>query len=71
MHGDPTVGYEVMPINVVYTAQKLKLTFVEWDSAQPAPQAAAYKAWLKSHLSQGHPIVWFPIVRTGGGGGGG
>ena len=63
MHGDSVVGYEVMPSNVVYTATKLRLQFSEWDSSQPSPQAAAYKMWLKMHLSAGHPIVWFPICK--------
>lgn len=63
VHGDPTVGYEVMPINVAYTAEHLRLNFDEWDYTRPAPQAAAYKAWLKSHLVEGEPIVWFPICK--------
>jgi len=63
MHGDPTVGYEVMPSNVAYTAAALRLNFVEWDYTQPSPQAPAFKAWLKTHLVAGHPIVWFPICK--------
>ena len=63
MHGDATVGYEVMPSNVAYTALKLKLSYDEWDSSQPSPQAAAYKSWLKKHLTSGHPIAWFPICK--------
>ena len=63
MHGDPTVGYEVMPSNVAYTAEKLRLRYSEWDSSQPAPQAPAYKRWLKAHLAAGHPIAWFPICK--------
>ena len=62
-HGDRTLGYEVMPSNVVATAEGLKLSYTEWDYTQPKPQAAAYKKWLKSHLVQGHPIVWFPICK--------
>jgi len=63
MHGDRTMGYEVMPINVAYTAKDLKLHYDEWDSSQRAPQAMAYKKWLKSHLVKGHPVVWFPICK--------
>jgi hypothetical protein len=63
MHGDTTVGYEVVPINAEYTATKLKLTVEMWDYTQPAPQAKAYKAWLKSHLVKGRSIVWFPICK--------
>jgi hypothetical protein len=63
MHGDPTVGYEVMPSNVAYTATALRLSFDEFDYTQPSPQAAAYKAWVKKHLAAGHPVVWFPICK--------
>ena len=63
MHGDATVGYEVMPSNVAYTAAALRLSYDEWDSAHPAPQAPAYKRWLKAHLVKGQPIVWFPICK--------
>lgn len=63
MHGDPTVGYEVMPSNVAYTAAALRLNFVEWDYTQPSPQAPAYKKWLKQHLAAGHPVVFFPICK--------
>lgn len=52
-----------MPINVAYTAAHLRLNYEEWDSSQPAPQAAAYKRWLKSHLAAGHAVVWFPICK--------
>jgi hypothetical protein len=41
MHGDTTLGYEVMPVNVAYTAAALKLNYIEWDSSAPKPQAAA------------------------------
>ena len=58
-----TVGFEVMPSNVAYTANALKLSFREWDSSQPSPQAPAYKKWLKANLVQGYPIVWFPICK--------
>ena len=63
MHGDTTVGFEVMPSNVAYTANALRLTFDEWDSSQPTPQAPLYKQWLKKHLSRGEPVVWFPICK--------
>jgi hypothetical protein len=63
MHGDSTVGFEVMPSNVAYTAHALRLKYAEWDYTQPTPQAPAYKRWLKAHLVQGHPIVWFPLCK--------
>ena len=63
MHGDRTVGFEVMPSNVAYTAAALRLTFSEWDWTLPQPQAAAYLSWLKRHLAAGSPVVWFPICK--------
>ena len=55
MHGDAALGYEVVPSNQAYTAEKLKLTFDEFDYTQPAPQAAAWKAFVKGHLVRGEP----------------
>lgn len=66
MHGDSSVGYEVMPDNVAFTAKNLKLRYDEWDYNQPIPQAHAYKAWLKSHLTKGEPVVFFPICKGDG-----
>ena len=63
MHGDTKLGYEVMPSNVAYTAASLKLSYEEWDYMQPAPQAKAFKVWLKKHLSKGRAIVWFPLCK--------
>jgi hypothetical protein len=63
MHGNPDLGYEVMPSNVAYTAEHLKLTYIEWDYTQPKPQSPAFKRWLKQMLVQGFPIVWFPICK--------
>lgn len=62
-HGTPSLGYEVLPSNVAETTANLKLEFDEFDYTQPKPQAAAFKAWIKSHLVQGHPIVWFPMCK--------
>lgn len=66
MHGSRTEGYEVMPINVEYTAEHLKYKHEQWDYNQRAPQATAFKKWLKSHLVQGQCIVWFPICKGDG-----
>jgi hypothetical protein len=63
MHGDTTVGFEVMPSNVAYTAAALKLRFDEWDFTAPAPQAPAYLRWLKKHLAAGAPVAFFPICK--------
>lgn len=62
-HGDPSGGYEILPSNVAESARNLGLLFDEWDHAQPKPQSEAFKRWLKAHLVQGHPIVWFPILQ--------
>lgn len=63
MHGDTTVGYEVVPSNVAYTAEHLKLTYSEWDYSQPAPQAQGFKKWIKYNLVKGSPVVWFPMCK--------
>ena len=66
MHGDSTLGYEVVPSNVAATAEGLKLTYDEWDYNSPKPQADAFKKWLKKHLAAGEPIVWFPMCKGDG-----
>ena len=63
MHGDTTVGFEVMPSNVAYTAAHLRLRFEEWDYNQPKPQAPAFKKWLKAQLAAQHPLAFFPICK--------
>lgn len=63
MHGDTTVGFEVMPSNVAYTAAALRLRYDEWDYSAPPPQAPAYLRWLKKHLAAGAPVAWFPICK--------
>ena len=63
MHGDSDLGYEILPINVGFTAGHLKLRYEEWDYNTTKPQAAAYKAWIKKHLVAGSPIVWFPMCK--------
>jgi hypothetical protein len=62
-NGSPAKGYEVLPSNVAESARHLKLKYHEWDYSQPKPQAPAYKRWLKLHLSQGHPVLWFPMCQ--------
>jgi hypothetical protein len=66
MHGSSTMGYEVMPSNVAYTAKHLRLTYDEFDYNLPTPQAAAYKKWLKKNLAKGNGVVWFPICKGDG-----
>ena len=73
MHGNPNpsncssdplgCGWEVMPSNVKYTADHLRLTSDEWDYTQPTPQADAWKKWAKAHLVQQHPIAFFPMCK--------
>lgn len=62
-NGSPGKGYEVLPSNVAETAQNLRLAYNQWDYTQKKPQAPAYKRWLKLHLSQGHPVIWFPMCK--------
>eukprot|EP01065_Artemidia_motanka_P017447 TRINITY_DN2091_c0_g1_i1.p1 TRINITY_DN2091_c0_g1~~TRINITY_DN2091_c0_g1_i1.p1 ORF type:complete len:355 (+),score=143.35 TRINITY_DN2091_c0_g1_i1:67-1131(+) len=62
-HGNAKEGFEVLPTNVAETARNLKLTYDEWDYNSTKPQADRYKAWLKKHLVQGHPVVWFIMCK--------
>jgi len=68
MHGssncsaDPLgCGWEVMPSNVKWTAEHLRLASDEFDYTQPSPQAAAWKCWAKHHLVKQHAIAFFPM----------
>uniref|UniRef100_A0A7S2F8Z7 Uncharacterized protein n=1 Tax=Octactis speculum TaxID=3111310 RepID=A0A7S2F8Z7_9STRA len=63
MHGDPDLGYEVVPTNIAYTAEMLKLAYDEWDYSEPSPQAAAWKKWTKGHLVKGQPVVMMPLCQ--------
>jgi hypothetical protein len=63
MHGNQILGYEIVPTDVAYTAAHLKLDYEEWDYNQSAPQAPAYKRWLKKNLVKGYPIVWMPLCK--------
>ena len=49
--------------NVKWTADHLRLKSVEWDYTQTSPQAPAWKAWVKSHLTKGQPVVFFPMCK--------
>jgi hypothetical protein len=56
-------GCEVGPENYAQTCAGLHLDCDVWDYSKPKPQAAAYKAWLKSHLAKGVPVVWVPMLK--------
>jgi hypothetical protein len=56
-------GCEVGPENYAQTCKGLRLDCDIWDYTQPKPQTTAYKAWLKSHLVKGTPIVWVPMLK--------
>jgi len=62
-HTDVGGGCEVGPENYGLTARNLKLDFEEWDYSQPAPQAPAFKKWIKSHLVKGSPVMWAPLLK--------
>jgi len=62
-HGSAKEGYEVLPGNIADSARNLKLAAEEWDYTQSKPQIEGYKRWLKKHLSQGHPVVMFPMCK--------
>jgi len=55
-------GCEVGPENYAETCRGLRLDCDVWDYMQPSPQTTAYKAWLKTHLAGGVPIVWAPML---------
>jgi len=63
-HTDKDGGCEVGPENYGLTARNLKLNFDEWDFTQLAPQAPAFKKWIKSHLVKGEPVMWAPILKN-------
>lgn len=62
-HGDTTSGFEVLPINVGYTAKMLRLTYDEFNYSLPKPQAQAFKQFLKKNLVHGNALVWFPMCK--------
>ena len=74
MHGNPDprtcntsnlgCGWEVMPSNVKYTADHLRLTSDEFDYRQPSPQATAWKKWAKAHLVKRHPVRFLRALRS-------
>lgn len=62
-HGDKTNGCEVGPENYAETAKGLKLKYDVWNYNQTKPQAPAFKAWIKSHLVKGAPVMWAPMEK--------
>lgn len=62
-HGNDKNGCEVGPENYGETAAGLRLNYDVWNYSQPQPQAAAFKAWIKAHLSVGHPVMWAPMEK--------
>eukprot|EP00928_Gymnodinium_smaydae_P062354 TRINITY_DN46239_c0_g1_i1.p1 TRINITY_DN46239_c0_g1~~TRINITY_DN46239_c0_g1_i1.p1 ORF type:complete len:380 (+),score=36.01 TRINITY_DN46239_c0_g1_i1:52-1140(+) len=64
-HQESGRGCEVGPENYADTAKGLRLNADVWDYMRPKPQAKAFKAWIKSHLVQGHPVMWAPMEKGG------
>jgi len=62
-HNETKEGCEVGPENYAETAKGLRLKYDVWDYTQPKPQAKAFKAWLKSHLVRGAPVMWAPMEK--------
>jgi len=62
-HKKPGEGCEVGPENYAETGKGLRLKFDVWDYTQPKPQAKAFKAWIKSHLVKGAPVMWAPMEK--------
>ena len=66
-HGSKADGFEVLPTNIEQSMTNLALTFESFDVMNTTkPQAPAYKKFLKQHLVQGHPVVWFVMCRGDG-----
>lgn len=57
------LGCEVGPENYEQTCAGLRLRCDVWDYSQPRPQASAFKRWMKSHLVNGIPVVWVPMLK--------
>lgn len=57
---------EIVETNIELALKNLKLTFDGWNyKTQPTPQLDAYLTWVKSHLTQGHGVVWMIMLNGG------
>eukprot|EP01060_Flectonema_neradi_P036374 TRINITY_DN6976_c2_g1_i1.p1 TRINITY_DN6976_c2_g1~~TRINITY_DN6976_c2_g1_i1.p1 ORF type:complete len:372 (+),score=52.37 TRINITY_DN6976_c2_g1_i1:68-1117(+) len=65
-HGNPQQGYEILPTNIEESLTNLALTFEAFDYNQPKPQSDSYKQFLKKHLTNQHPVVWFVMCKGDG-----
>lgn len=54
------VGNEILHVNIECALKTLKINVEAWDyHNEPRPQAKSYLIWLKKHLAQKHPAIWF------------
>jgi hypothetical protein len=61
---DPTQQQDVwVPDNSGPIFAALGLSYSTWDSNQSTPQYQAYLVWIKSHLQQGHPVIFDVFVQ--------
>eukprot|EP00729_Bicosta_minor_P014220 gene14220-10148_t len=62
--GDLEHGYELDTTNIASTLDALGLSHDAWDwRGAVLPQPPAYLRWLKSHLVQQEPVVWFIMCK--------
>lgn len=66
-HGDAKWGYEILHTNIDEALTNLKLDYegFDWQNSTQ-PQNIAYKKWLKYHLVNGAPVVWFVYCKGDG-----
>jgi len=61
---DPTQQQDVwVPDNSGPIFDALRLSYSAWDPNQSTPQYQKYLVWIKSHLQQGHPVIFDVFVQ--------
>jgi hypothetical protein len=59
-HGSATEGFEISTFNIGEALTNLQFQFDMFDSDNtPLPQSGTYLQWLKTHLVNLEPVVWF------------
>lgn len=53
--GDTTYGYEIVPGNIIQALDQLDISYEQWKGTD----STLFFQWLKRHLVQGTPVVWF------------
>lgn len=53
--GDATLGYEIVPGNIKPALNHLHVSYEEWKGTD----VVQFFKWIKRHIVNGHPVVWF------------